>query len=283
MKSHHDTGTGRRVLYATLIAITCVFTDLGYGQDQVKLTSLTIDDDGKVNIEIDGPAGEYIVECSLDLKPDSWTQLTRLFGDGSTKDFVDPYDLDIDSKFYSILAVPAADEFHLTGEYAAALETALSYSDLQSTFGLNFPEGEAIIPAGDDLSFSTRKARIYAATIAALSKLAKDLHESFPLASRPSLAEIVAALIEDMEDGNLDGDKNGAAVQIGTTGTFLPAYTEQDFLNALNDVKATIPGLYNVYFTGSDAGAAAGPESGTFTPSTPAIWGDFYWGSSDWQ
>jgi hypothetical protein len=252
-----------------------------HAEIEARITSLTIDD-GKVNIEIDGPAGEYIVERSLNLKSGNWTQLTRLFGDGSTKDFVDPYDLDIDSKFYRILAVPAADELHLTGEYAAALETALPYSDLQSTFGLNFPEGEAIIPAGDDLSFSTRNARIYAATIAALSKLAKDLHESFPLASRPSLAEIVAALIEDMEDGNLDGDKNGAAVQIETTGTFLPAYTEQDFLNALNDVKATIPGLYNVYFTGSDAGAAAGAESGTFTPSTPAIWGDFYWGSSDW-
>ena len=31
----------------------------------------------------------------------------------------------------------------------------------------------------------------------------------------------------------------------------MPAYTEQDFLNALNEVKVTIPGLYNVSFTAS--------------------------------
>ena len=126
-----------------------------------------------------------------------------------------------------------------------------------------------------------------------LSTLAKDVSDSFPVASRPSAATIAAAFAHDIADGNLDGNNNGAAVQIGTTGTFLPAYTEQDFENALNEVKAAIPGLYNVFFTG--AGAAPAPlssepgiafgaaASGTFAPSTPAIWGDFYWGSSDWQ
>ncbi len=40
-------------------------------------------------------------------------------------------------------------------------------------------------------------------------------------------------------------------VTIYPTPHAMPAYTEQDFLNALNEVKVTIPGLYNVSFTAS--------------------------------
>jgi hypothetical protein len=28
---------------------------------------------------------------------------------------------------------------------------------------------------------------------------------------------------------------------------------------------------------------AKAAEPGIFTPSIPAVWGDFYWGGSDWQ
>lgn len=261
-------------------------------QSNPKLTSFKIEN-GKIAIKIDAPAGELIVQSTGDLQPDNWTQLSRLQADGSTKDFNDPFDPNTVMKFYRVYTVPPADELHLTGEFASALEAALTFSDLQNTFGLNFPEGEAVIPAGNDLSFSTRNTRIYAAVIAVLSTLVKDVSDAFPPESRPSAATIAAALANDIADGNLDGKNNGAPVQIGTTGTFLPAFTEQDFENALNEVKAAIPGLYNVFFTGAGAAAAAplsGSEisftiaaSGTFAPSTPAIWGDFYWGSSDWQ
>ena len=82
-------------------------------------------------------------------------------------------------------------------------------------------------------------------------------------------------------------------VQIGATAFNLPAYTSQDFINALNVIKGEIPGLYNVEFNTAGGGGApdiidggvveADPVEGSFTPSTPAKWGDFYWGSSEWQ
>lgn len=280
--------TKNPMMIRLLVTMTCGCSIV---QGEPQLTTFEIVND-KVEIDIDGPAGEYKVECSDDLQSNHWTQLSRQASDGSTQAFDDPFDGTATMKFYRIFAVPSADELHLSGDFAAALESGLPYSDLQSTFGFNFPEGEAVIPAGNDLSYSTRNARIYAAVIAALSKLAKDVSDSFEVGSQPSATDIASAFASDISDGKLDGNNNGAAVPIGATGTFLPAYTEQDFENALNEVKAGIPGLYNVYFTGS--GAAAAPpiggfsifsvgNPGTFAPAIPAKWGDFYWGSSDWQ
>lgn len=238
------------------------------------------------------------MQSSSNLQSGDWTQLSRLIGNGSTQNFNDPYNPNAAAKFYRVSTVPAANEFHLTGAFATALIGALSYSDLQTTFGLTFPQVEATIPAGNDLSFSTRNSRIYSAVIATLSTLAKNISDSFLPSTPPSAAEIAAALAADISDGSLDGIDGGGPVLIGTTGMALPAYTEQDFETALTQVKAEIPGLYNVYFTGAGASAAplAAPleeseiafdpppaSAGSFTPSTPAVWGDFYWGSSDWQ
>lgn len=68
-----------------------------------------------------------------------------------------------------------------------------------------------------------------------------------------------------------------------------------DFLSALDEVKAAIPGLYNVFFTSDGpevapamaiaefAVAPQGTPGGMFRAFTSATWGDFYWDSSDWQ
>jgi hypothetical protein len=225
------------------------------------------------------------------LESDQWVRLSRLYSDGSTQQFDDPMDPSAVSKFYRIVTIPPANEFHLTGEFATALEAALIYSDIQATFGLTFPQGEAVIPAGNDLSFSSLNSRIYAAVIASLSKMAKDLSDSFPEGSRPTAATIAAAFAADISDGSLDGNNGEVPVPIGATGFNLPAYTGQDFIDALDVIKAEIPGLYNVVFT-APAAAIAAPKSdaviamaasGSFAPSAPAVWGDFYWDSSEWQ
>lgn len=280
-------------LYIVHICLALVFTKAALCQGQLNLSSISITEDSKANLTINGPAGELILQSSVNLQTNSWLQLSRLRADGSPQDFNDPFSPDTLVKFYRVSAVPPADELHLTGVFAAALESLLSFTDLQTAFGLNFAVGDANIPAGNDLSFSSRNARIYSAIIAALSKLAKDVQDAFPDGSKPSSTTIATALAADLEDGNLDGNKNGAPIQIGTTGSFLPAYTGQNLIDALNEVKTSIPGLYNVFFSASGAGAALQisrnrslltiEPSGTFATSIPATWGDFYWDSSDWK
>lgn len=263
-------------------------------ESDARLSGLQIAN-GKVEIDLIGPAGEYKVQASSNLQADDWVQLSRRATNGGTQRFDDPLDLTVGRRFYRLEVVPSADEFHLNGPFAVALVAALDYGNLQVTFGLDFAAEEAVIPDGNTLSFSSRNSRIYSAVIAALSTLAEGISDSFEEVDRPSAAVIAAAIAEDLADFNLDGRNNGTPVAIGETGFVLPEYVAADFLAALDEVKAAIPGLYNVFFTsdgpevvpsmaiGDFAFASQGTSGGMFTAFTSATWGDFYWDSSDWQ
>jgi hypothetical protein len=93
---------------------------------------------------------------------------------------------------------------------------------------------------------------------------------------QPSVADIVVALAEDLASGNLDGrDSGGARVEIGASGVFLPDYTDQDLADALSQLKGELNGLGNVFLQA--------PGGGQFVASVPAEWGQFYWGSAEWE
>jgi len=279
-------------LFLGLIALIACGSVLA--ESDPRLSGLQIAN-GKVEIDLSGPAGEYKVQASSSLQAEDWVQLSRRATNGSAQRFDDPLDLTVGRRFYRLEVVPSADEFHLNGPFAVALVEALDYGNLQVTFGLDFAANEAVIPAGNTLSFSSRNSRIYSAVIAALSKLAQDISDSFAEEDRPSAATIAAAIAEDLEDFNLDGRNNGIPVAIEDTGFVLPEYLASDFLAALDEVKEAIPGLYNVFFTsdGSEvvssmaivdfAFASQSTSGGMFTAFASAMWGDFYWDSSDWQ
>lgn len=248
----------------------------GLCRAQVRISSLSIGDDGKIRIVLDGSAGEYVVQSSDDLSPDQWVGLCRIGSDGSTKEVSEPVEEDARQRFYRIVSVPQANDFHLTGTYAQAVVNAVDYADLQAAFGLAFTQQEAVLPDADALSVAMRNARVYAATVAGLSLLAQDIRDSFAQGSQPSAAEVAAALAADLASGVLNGqNSSGQAIEIGSTGAFLSSFTEQDFIDRVEQVKGLLPGIYNVAFTTAGGGALA--------PAVPADWGNFYWDSSDWQ
>jgi hypothetical protein len=241
------------------------------------ITAIEADENDRIKILVEGPAGDYIIESTDDLKSEgNWSDLFRRGLDGTESEIVDPFSETSLGKFYRIRVLTAADGFHITGEFAQALETGISYADLQSTFGLTFMQTDAFLPPVDDLSGAARNARVYAAAIAGLSKIAQCIRDSFEPGSQPTTGEIITALSEDLASGELDGRNSlNELIEIGTTGKTLDEYTEQDFIDKLNDIQSTMDGLHNVVFSER--------EGGSFSTAVPADWSDFCWGSADWQ
>ncbi len=268
MRPLQGSGSGR-VLRAALLSFFLTSVS-GFGQDPVSITSIEVDSaQNCFRICLVGVAGEFVVEATEDFQ--SWGSLCRLGSDGSPVEFCDP----MTSRFkaYRVAAIPESDGFHLNGVNVQELESTVVYGDLATVFG--FPFGAApAIPSVLALPSAERDTRIYSATIATLSVLTQSLRDT--IEPPPSVADIVAALATDLASGNLDGrDTGGARVEIGTSGVFLPEYTDQDLADALSQLKGELNGLGNVFLQATGGGQ--------FAPSVPAEWGLFYWDSADWQ
>ena len=215
--------------------------------------------------------GEFLVQCTVDLQS-GWDTLCRLGSDGTPVVFCDP--ITGQKKFYQIAAIPEFDGFHLNGANAQELQTALIYADMAAVFGLLSGPPAPAIPAVFELPSMSRDERVYSATIATLSVMAQELRDS--IVPQPSVADIVAALATDLASGNLDGrDSADDWVEIGVSGVFLPEYTDQDFADALSQLKGELNGFDNVFLPATGGGL--------FAPSVPADWGLFYWDSAEWQ
>ncbi|HAV12735.1 MAG TPA: hypothetical protein DCX06_04455 [Opitutae bacterium] len=269
--------------FASTLAGIALLLSPCLAQNTPTITSITVNEAGRIVIAFDGDAGEYVVECNDDLATNNWGSLCRLSSGGSSTDVSDPIDTEAGQKFYRIFGIDPSSDSTLAGTIAAefsnqALSTPSIYADLQTVFGLNFASNEgADLLGADGLSSATRNARVYTAMIGALAKLTLSIMNDtniFP-SVQPDSDDVIDALVTDISDGKLDGKDTGSAIEIGSTGVNLPNLNEQDFIDGLNSLKTEVFTLYNVEFVSSGAG--------TTSASAPASWGTFYWDSADWQ
>ena len=103
--------------------------DSSVAQD-IEVSEVYIGDNGRFNIQIDGPAGEYFVECTTSLlEPITWAQICRFNSDGATTEANDPID-DSPVKFYRVVSIPASDPTYLTGTYSDAIVAGVPSADI---------------------------------------------------------------------------------------------------------------------------------------------------------
>jgi len=238
-------------------------------QEEVEVTPATTEA-GEFQLTVDAPAGELLIEWTADLA--TWTPLVPLGTDGTSVQATDVADLA--TKFYRVFSFPDTDDTHLNGPVAQALQSAVAYSDLQSVFGLGAGPPASPVTLVRDLPTAGRDERLYAAAIGLLSVMALDLQGS--VVPTPTAAELATAFAADLASGSLDGrDSGGSLIQIGTSASFLPEWTQQDLANAVASLDSELSGLRN---------ALLSPDgSGQFSASVPSDWNEFYWDSAEWQ
>lgn len=238
-------------------------------QDPVRITSVELDDEDFFRFVIEAPAGELLVEDSVDFT--TWTPLVPI---GSTGDPVEVSEGRAGlNRFYRVLGFPDSDDQHLNGPVAQALRLTVPYGDLQAVFGLGPGPPASPVTQVRDLPTADQDARVYAAAIGLLSVLGNDLLDS--VTPQPSIADVIAALLADLASGSLDGhDPGGGRVAVGSGGALLPEYTDENLAAAAAQLEDELSGLRNV-----DLQAGGGQVS----TSAPADWNTFYWDSSGWQ
>lgn len=270
---------------AFVLAAGAISIASSHAQEAPAITSISVNEAGRIVIQFDGTNGEYLLEGNDDLTAtEAWGTLCRLTSDGGSSTVSEPIDAESGKKFFRIQTIPASDESALTGTMATEFDTEIKsspiiYGDLQSMFGLSAASNEVALTTGSDLSSASVQDRLYTSILGGLSLLAQSILDTttFP-ATQPTEADIVEALLLDLKDGVFDGDNSGTDIQIGSTGVDLPDdLVDQDFLDHYAQLKTDVQSLYNVSIA-----ANADPASG-FTFSVPATWGSFYWDSAAWQ
>lgn len=259
-----------RAMGLGLTLATCSLT----AGNNVEITGVGVTENGRISIDVNGPQGEYFTESISDLSETTWRQACRFYSDGTATSVSEPIDEAAPQKFYRIVTITPPDGTLLTNAYAVELDSSLTLTNIETVFGVTFASGKPDLPDVKALSVAARNTRVYALTIAALAQLAEDIHSS--VSPQPSIEEIVTALNLDLASGALNGlNTSGQAIQIGTSGSYLPTYSDQDLLAKVTLAKASISSLYNLSF--------AGDGNGSFTPAIATSWCNFYWGSGDWQ
>lgn len=280
------THTYRRALksYALLLAAGAISIASSHAQEAPTITSISVNEAGRIVIEFDGTAGEYLLLSNDDLTAtESWGTLCRLTSNGGSSTVTEPIDAETGQKFFRIQTIYSPDDSALTSTLAAEFDSQLQtnssqYSYVQSMFGLSAVFNEATF-ISDTVSLSSAHVqdRIYTSIIGGLTLLAEYILDITTFTTQPTEAALVEAILLDLSDGDIDGKiANGDNIEIGTTGVDLPdILIDEEFLEAYSDLKVGVQGIYNVII-------ATNP-SGGFTVSVPANWGSFYWDSADWQ
>lgn len=239
-------------------------------QDEVEITSAVTTPEGGFELTIDSSAGELLIEWTQDLQ--TWLPLVPLGSTGAPVQSTDVADLA--AKFYRVTSFPDTDDTHLNGPVAQALKSAIAYSDLQAVFGLGAGPPASPVTAVRDLPTADRDARRYAAVIGMLSVMATDIQSG--ITPSPSAAEMAAAFAADLASGSLNGrDGSGQLIPIGSSGSFLPEFSQQDLADASAALGDELSGLRNILLESTGGGL--------ISSSVPSDWNLFYWDSSEWQ
>ena len=86
------------------------------------ITSIEADENDRIKIMVEGPAGDYVIESTEDLGSEAgWGDLFRRGLDGCESEIVDPFSETSMGRFYRIRVFPAADGFHINGEFSQNL------------------------------------------------------------------------------------------------------------------------------------------------------------------
>ena len=252
-----------------LVALAVPFMAV-HAQDDLEITSAGQTESGDFELSVEGPVGELLIEWTEDLQ--TWIPLVPLGSTGAPVQASDTADLA--AKFYRATSFPDSDDTHLSGPMAQALVSGVAYSDLQSVFGLGAGPPVSPVTTVRDLPTAGRDARLYAAVIGLLSVMATDLQATID--PSPSSSDLASAFAEDLASGSLNGrNASGQLIEIGSSGSFVPEYTQQDLLTAAASLGDELSGLRNIAFE-----ASGGGQVSTLAPSD---WNLFYWDSADWQ
>lgn len=263
----HSLKCMRFTALASLLAINlpCI------AQEEVRITSSGINSENQeFNFDVSSPPGELVVEGSCDLE--TWFPVLPMGADGNPIGLSDSTENEI--CFYRIRAFLDTGGQHLDGLLAQQLRADIPFNDLKVVLGLSAATAPGTpITVVRDLPTASRDQRAYAAAIAILSILGQQLLDSMD--PQPSLADIAAALATDLASGVLNGlDSLGQAIEIGSSGVFLPEYTDQDLTAVIDDLDNQLSGLRNVEHI---------VTAGVLTTTIPAAWTLFYWDSAEWQ
>ena len=243
----------------------------------VLVTEIESEEGQRLEFKVEGPVGDYVIEWTNDLRSEeNWTHLYSKGSDGELLEISDPFSESSVGKFYRIRVLAESEGLHIHGDFAREIHASINLTELQTALGVSLAESDKVLTPLDNLTGARRNARVYAAIVAGFSKLAQGIRDSFDVGNRPSTEEIISAIFEDLASGILDGRNSlDEQIEIGSTGKSLGEFSNQNLVERIEAVKASMDGLGNIVVELN--------EDGRLSTAVPADWSNFCWGSADWQ